>query len=120
MEEESASISTSKLLSNSPSRIDTNALEDLSETLAKFFSKLDRNFDFPSLKSIHAATGQWLSKSKAMSLSFDALEELSPEVAQLLSNFQGRHLMLDGIKSLTDEVAGNLSNFKGITLSLTG
>lgn len=120
LEEESASILSDVTFKLSFLGLDTNTFEDLSETFAKFFSKLDRNFDFPSLKSIHAAAGQWLSKSKAMLLSFDSLEELSPEVAQLLSNFEGRHLMLDGIKSLTDEVAGNLSNFKGITLSLDG
>ena len=120
LEEESASILSDVTFKLSFLGLDTNTFEDLSETFAKFFSKLDRNFDFPSIKSIHAAAGQWLSKSKAMLLSFDSLEELSPEVAQLLSNFEGRHLMLDGITSLTDEVAGNLINFKGITLSLDG
>ena len=120
LEEESASILSDVTFKLSFLGLDTNTFEDLSETFAKFFSKLYRNFDFPSIKSIHAAAGQWLSKSKAMLLSFDSLEELSPEVAQLLSNFEGRHLMLDGITSLTDEVAGNLINFKGITLSLDG
>ena len=120
LEEESASILSDVTFKLSFLGLDTNAFEDLSETFAKFFTKLDRNLDFPNLKSIDAAAAQWLSKSKAMLLSFDALEELSPEVAQHLSKFEGKHLMLNGIKLLTDEVAGNLTNFKGITLSLDG
>jgi hypothetical protein len=120
LEEEPASILSDVTFKLSFSGIDTNAFKQLSEPLAKFFSKVDRNLNFPNLTSLDATSAKWLSESKGTSMSLNSLEQLTPEVATFLSEYQGNHLIIDSIKSLSEEVAGALTKFKGITLSLNG